>query len=80
MMIEIDKGIELAAPVRGKGLSKYPIAEMDVGDSFLIPQEVQKSAAYAVAYVANLRLYPKRFTVRNVGGDRYGLHRRLRGT
>jgi len=38
--IKIEKGIPVAAHGNGGKLTKYPFAEMEVGDSFLFPREL----------------------------------------
>lgn len=45
--MEIEKGIPLPEPFRTKkGESKYPVKDMTVGDSFVIPKDGHKSWAF----------------------------------
>lgn len=61
-MVKIDKGIKMPA----KNHRKYPWAEMQVGDSFL----VQKGSGVTVlCRCANRRHAPKRFEARYQGGE-----------
>lgn len=45
--IKIEKGVEVPRNERG---SKFPLDEMEVGDSFLVPSEMSASIRNAVAY------------------------------
>jgi len=44
MQIEVDKSVPLPEPKLGRP-KKYPFAEMEVGDSFFVPQEKVRSAS-----------------------------------
>lgn len=65
---KIEKGIPCRDLRRGKTVNDYPFAEMDVGDSFLLPTDLHKPSAYGVAYRENqaaaLGGRTKRFKVR----------------
>lgn len=51
-MFKIDKDIPLPETIRALGISKYPFAQMKVGDSFAVP-----------AYNGNLRVVARKVTV-----------------
>ena len=57
-MIEIEKGIPMAAPHK----RKYPFREMEVGDSFRAPDALRSVSSY------NTWLRPKHFVIR-IAGD-----------
>lgn len=61
-MISIDKNVPLPPPRANH--NKYPWNIMQVGDSFIIPQE--SHSAYSNAYRASERYAPKRFVCRQV--------------
>ena len=61
-MIEIDKGVPI--PARGAGARKYPISDLEIGDSFWVG--VQHGAQ--LAGIANRRYAPKRFMSRTENG------------
>ena len=42
-MIKIDKGIPIPPKISAK--SKYPLSEMEVGDSFFVPGSVSKATS-----------------------------------
>lgn len=63
-MIKIDKSI----PPPVAKTTKYPWAEMEVGDSFLI--EAARSSATSLAGSASARYAPKRFVSRKEGSGR----------
>lgn len=64
-MIKIDKGIEIPPRRQGGGRPpKYPIREMEVGDSFFVPKS-RKSAGGSVQAYANRILGKGATTVRN---------------
>lgn len=63
-MIEIEKGIPM--PDRRSGASaKYPWANMEVGDSFVM--ETGASSVGAYTSYANKAYSPKRFSSRKIG-------------
>ena len=70
MLFAIDKGIPVP---NGEGKSKYPFADMAVGDSFLVPFVAGKSHEYtdkrlrSSAAIAQRR-YEAKFVVRVVDG------------
>jgi hypothetical protein len=62
--ISVEKGIPVPR-IRGGGRPvKYPVAAMDVGDSFLFPGSTKPNSASAYARVASARYAPKKFTTR----------------
>lgn len=67
---EIEKGVPLPEKKFG---NKYPFAQMEVGDSVLIPFEVEGGAVRAQDLRARLspsisRLAPRKFATRRVEG------------
>lgn len=65
-MIEIDKNMPLP-PTRGSaGGKKYPITELEIGDSFLVTDATQRKVWGSVGSVA--KRTGAKFTVRNVEG------------
>lgn len=61
-MITVDKGI----PMPGKLQSKWPFAEMDVGDSFVVEQDKFWSVQSGMRAYGNR--YGKCFTIRKLDG------------
>lgn len=61
MSIKVEKGIPL--PAAGSGVAKYPLADMEIGDSFFTPTEGKGNAMNRVATVSRLHK-PKKFTHR----------------
>ena len=64
-MLEIEKGISFKSP--GQGIKKYPWDEMDVGDSFFIP-EAGKSHNFNSQCLTASKTYGKVFKARRVEG------------
>jgi hypothetical protein len=64
MKFKIDKKIPL--PSRGQQITKYPFIDLDIGDSFLIPEKtvIQTNG---LCYYAGKRL-KKKFVSRTVNG------------
>ncbi len=65
----IEKGLPMPAAARHRRISKYPFAQLEVGDSFLVPDTPQSKAenrANSATNVANQRLAPKHFGARRV--------------
>lgn len=62
--VKIDKNV----PLPPKAIEKYPFEDMEVGDSFLFPDHVKKTSAYAMGHKMNNiykeRTMENRFTVR----------------
>jgi hypothetical protein len=54
-MMKIEKGIEMP--------KRYPYDDMEVGDSFVVPDEVTRTSISASAYIYGKR-YGKKFSVR----------------
>lgn len=69
-MIQIDKGVEKPATVV-REVKKYPWAEMEVGDSFVIP-DLKTSSAKSMCYHRNKIDAPKKFST---ALDRAGIQR-----
>jgi hypothetical protein len=72
---KIDKGIPVPDRQGGHGNSKYPMANMEVGDSFFVPwgeDRLRTRSVLSNAVAAfHLRNKPKRFTThREEGGIR----------
>lgn len=68
-MFVIEKNVEIPAQVRkgsGTRKSKYPFAEMEMNDSFFVPERTTKQFA-PTAYGAAKKL-GRKFTLRNVEG------------
>lgn len=67
MLFEIEKGVPMPADQKGKkGSSKYPLADMSIGDSFFVPNgriTTVRKAAYQRGPALN-----RRFSVRTVDG------------
>lgn len=66
--IQIEKGIPVPSRQGGRGKAKYPLADMEVGDSFFVPwgeSELKTRSTLSNAISAfHLRNKPKRFTSR----------------
>lgn len=58
-MIKIEKGVPVP-----KGRNRYRFAEMEVGDSFLIPPDVKATTGVSMAGAASRQYSPKRFVGR----------------
>ena len=58
-MFKIEKGVK---PPESR--SRYPLAKMDVGDSFLAPKKIQSKITAAANY--QKRRHKKTFTVRKI--------------
>lgn len=68
-MFEIERGVPVPKRNQSRRESKYPCAEMEIGDSFFIPAgQVKAPAAYAVAVSANKRFPERKFVPRTVEG------------
>lgn len=64
-MFKIEKKIPL--PTRRTVISQYPWADMEVGDSFLVPDKKVKTV-YVTVSKANKKYPPKHFISRAVKG------------
>lgn len=64
-MFTIEKNIPItkSSPGRKQGVSKYPFAEMEIGDSFLVPREKENSVN-----CISRRFLDKKFSMRKVEG------------
>src|SRR5262245_59596807 len=69
MPYKIDKNVPLP-PLARKGTSKYPLAEMEVGDSFVIENSNLGSSVKAIARKLGIKV-----TTRHVGDNRYRVWR-----
>lgn len=63
---KIDTGIPL--PPRATAPDRYPFPEMDVGDSFFVPEEVLKRASVQAASLRAGKRYGCKFSTRAVEG------------
>ena len=64
--IRVDRDIEMPPRVRSRnGKSVYPWTELEVGDSFLFPEHIQKKSAYSFAYQAGKK-HGVKYEVRTV--------------
>lgn len=65
-MFKIDKNVKM--PPKGQKPSKYPFQQMEVGDSFFVPnpKDKKRSPITSATHSANKKLAPKRFTSRTV--------------
>lgn len=61
-MFKIDKNIPLPTGVNGGKESKYPFTQMEVGDSFLAPEEQRNAVRSMATY--HTRKNKMRFVVR----------------
>jgi hypothetical protein len=73
MSIKIEKGIPMTGLARAFGESRYPFRDMEVGDSFRIPDGEHRNARNA-AYLHGIRNNCK-FSCRRVGADGYRIWR-----
>ncbi|MCJ7434043.1 MAG: hypothetical protein MUO77_11200 [Anaerolineales bacterium] len=70
-MIQIDKGVE--KPVTSvREQMKYPWEGMEVGDSFIVPDELKSTSAKSMCYQHNKKDAPKKFVA---GLDKVGVLR-----
>jgi hypothetical protein len=68
--IPIDRGIKMPAGIRGKRKYHFPFREMEIGDSFLVPESSRISSFWATAARMG-KLTGMRFATRPWGGHRY---------
>lgn len=71
MTYEIESGIEIPEFKTGpKKPNKYPWQEMEVGQSFFLPDAPKEQRGYfiSMAYAASRRYAPKKFTQRAMDG------------
>lgn len=61
--MKIEKGIPI--PRRGHGL---PFEEMEIGDSFAIPQEISPQYARHIIQRVQKKMAPRRFSLRKFNG------------
>jgi len=61
-IVKIHKGIPI--PPGKIGATKYPFNELEIGDSFVVPES---HAAAQMAGFGNRQYKPKRFTSRKIG-------------
>lgn len=61
--IKIEKGIPVPKDLRT--VKKYPVAELEVGDSFFVPNMTSASLGGTTSYYA--RKHNRKFTIRNEG-------------
>ena len=61
--IEVETGIAMP---RGGSQSRYPFETMEVGQSFLFPEDVTASSANRACALARKQFDPKVFTARKV--------------
>ena len=70
-MVKIEKGIPIAPHGNtGKRKSKYPLADMEVGDSF-VAKRVKRAALYSAIYSATMgkgKCLGRKFTIRSTEG------------
>lgn len=67
MTYKIDKGIPMPDPTRNRPTKRYPIRDMKVGDSFIIPtKELPKHVGQSVRNSAGY--YGRKVSVRKVKG------------
>ena len=69
MAYEITKGVPLPAAL--DNAHKYPFRTMEVGDSFALSAEARNRVSAATAD-ANMRLAPKRFSIRQMADGSLG--------
>lgn len=65
-MIVAEKGVE---KVTGKTGSIYPLKTMEVGESFIVPENKKGNRHYGVAKSGSVRFAPKKF---EAGADAQG--------
>lgn len=75
MTFTVESGIEMPKRARGRTPTKFPIADMQVGDSFLIPCDTQDKKAltnwrrkFLVAKTAFLKQFEGDFKTATVDG------------
>lgn len=69
MMVEVEKNIPI--PRRVGNNKKYPLAEMEIGDSIVVP----RNSVSTVAYARNTTGH--QFTVRRIGKASYRANYRV---
>ena len=52
MTFQIERGIEMPKRARGRQPTKFPMADMAVGDSFLIPCDIKDPKTLDIAPVS----------------------------
>ena len=70
-MYKIEKGIPVSGLTKGRRGSKYPFADMEVGDSFLLPcgdKERVKTMARVSCSITRQKVTGKLFTARSAEG------------
>lgn len=66
---EVEREIPIPNSVTGRGSCKYPIVDLDIGESFLIPGTIKNAHSRATALVNYWqRKLRRRYTVRKVDG------------
>ena len=60
MEINIDKDV----PIPSKGRTKYPLGEMNVGDSFLVNKGAEKTSSLRMTVSIYGKKHNKKFTTR----------------
>lgn len=68
MTFKLSKSVPLPGTQGGEGIARYPFAEMDVGDSFLVPHSLSESVK-AACYSYGRR-HRMKFVSRKVGNGR----------
>lgn len=63
-MFQIESNVPLPEPKLGIRKAKYPFADMNVGDSFVVSGKLKQTVASSASRYA--RLHGKRFAVRKV--------------
>ncbi len=75
--IKIEKGVPMGRT--RFAAKKYPLFEMEVGDSFLVPSNVRQAAAYGIGREANQRAIlagrPHRFKTGKISDGVYRVWR-----
>lgn len=62
--IKVETNVPMPTVIPGRNSkARYPWREMEVGQSFVFPDDVSYDAAYQGAYYANYKLKPKKFRV-----------------
>lgn len=67
MAFEIEKGIAIPKVASGGGSTKYPWADMEIGDSFFVQHPASKNVK-AATHAHNQRYPNSRFKSRSVDG------------
>lgn len=62
-MFAIEKGVPFTATQGRKGLSKYPFADLEIGDSFLVPYNGKETGRVQATMYASMRPH------RSIGKD-----------